>query len=42
MDKPDIVKSIREQDIIEDDHHNVETIGRDEDEEDLDDQGYQS
>jgi hypothetical protein len=28
VDKPDLVKSIREQDIVEDDHHNVETINR--------------
>jgi len=27
VDVPDLVKSIREQDIIEDDHHNVETVG---------------
>lgn len=28
VDQPDLVKSIREQDIVEDDHHNVETIDR--------------
>ena len=34
VDKPDLVKSIREQDIVEDDHHNVETIDRGDDPED--------
>jgi hypothetical protein len=28
VDQPDLVKSIREQDIVEDDHHNLETIDR--------------
>jgi hypothetical protein len=28
VDQPDLVKSIREHDIVEDDHHNVETIDR--------------
>ena len=36
VDKPDLVKSIREQDIVEDDHHNVETIDRGDEVEDDD------
>ena len=36
VDQPDLVKSIREQDIVEDDHHNVETINRGDDAEDED------
>ena len=28
VDKPDIVESIKEEDINDDDHHNVETVGR--------------
>jgi len=28
VDKPDIVESIKESDIVEDDQHNVETIDR--------------
>ena len=36
VERPDLVKSIREQDIVEDDHHNVETIDRGEGDEDED------
>ena len=27
LDQPDLVKSVKESEIIEDDHHNVETVG---------------
>jgi hypothetical protein len=45
VEKPDAVKSIREQDIVEDDHHNVETTKdpsqEDDNEEEFDD-NYES
>ena len=37
VDKPDLVESIKEEDINDDDHHNVETVAKDGEESEFND-----